>query len=139
MRILEQNKKNCIKIGLKIKKLKIWNPPLDPFYVKNGNKYMIMQCIFLKEIFLRNSLNRKSTKIRWKIKSPCTKQKHQFLHLRASCLETGRVTISQSNTNLYSVPMIIVNNIQKDSSTTTLVIERKPFCLQTDGNDNTIT
>ena len=39
--------------------------------------------------------------------------KHQFLHFRASCLEMGKVTLSQINTNLYSVPKINVFKIQK--------------------------
>ena len=37
----------------------------------------------------------------WKIYE--REHKHQFLHLRASCLEMGKVTISQINTNLYLV------------------------------------
>ena len=33
------------------------------------------------------------------------------LHLRASCLETGRVTNPLINTNLYILPRIIQNNM----------------------------
>jgi adenine-specific DNA glycosylase len=41
----------------------------------------------------------------WKIYE--REHKHQFLHLRASCLEMGRVTIPQINTNLYSVFLLL--------------------------------
>ena len=33
-------------------------PPFDPFYVKNSNSYIITLCIFLKGIFLRNTLKK---------------------------------------------------------------------------------
>jgi hypothetical protein len=39
------------------------------------------------------------------------------MHLRASYLKKGMVTIPQINTNLYSVTRIIVFKIQKDLST----------------------
>ena len=45
------------------------------------------------------------------------KQKHQFLHIRSSCLKIGRTTIPQTNTNfLNSVTKlrIFVLKIQND-------------------------
>ena len=45
------------------------------------------------------------------------KKKHPFLHLMTSCFDTGKVTVPQINTNLYSVQRIIVFKIQKDLST----------------------
>ena len=42
------------------------------------------------------------------------KTEHPFLHLMASCLETGMATIPKINTNIYSVPRIIVFKIQRD-------------------------
>ena len=61
------------------------------------------------------------------------KKKNPFLFLRASCLEMGRITIAQTNINLYSVLMIIVLKIQKDSSTTTY---RTETILPTDGRQH---
>ena len=40
------------------------------------------------------------------------------------------------NSNLSYVPRIIVLKFQKDRSTRTKVIPRKPFCLQTDDNNS---
>jgi hypothetical protein len=48
-----------------------------------------------------------------------------IFEIRASCLETGMVTISQINNNLYSMPLIIVFKIQKNWSTRTYIITRK--------------
>ena len=56
-----------------------------------------------------------------------------FLHLGASCLEMGRVTLPQINTNLYSVPRIFVLKIQNDPSTRNQVIILKPLCLHAEG------
>jgi hypothetical protein len=39
-------------------KKKIIIPPFDPFYVKNGNSYIMTLCTFLKGIFLRNALKK---------------------------------------------------------------------------------
>jgi hypothetical protein len=39
-----------------------------------------------------------------KINSPCVNNRNiQFFHLRASCVEKGKVAIPQININLYSV------------------------------------
>ena len=48
-----------------------------------------------------------------------------IFEIRASCLETGMVTIPQINNNLYSMPLIIVFKIQKNWSTRTYIITRK--------------
>ena len=64
------------------------------------------------------------------------KQKHPFLHLWASYLKTGSVTIPQINTNFYLVPRIIVLKIRKDLSTTANAITQTPFCQQTDDNND---
>ena len=53
------------------------------------------------------------------------------LHLGASGLETGRVTIPKIITHLYLVPRIIVFKNRKDPSFRTYVISWKPF-LSTD-------
>ena len=43
-----------------------------------------------------------SIKIRWKINSPCTKNRNiNFFHYTASCLETGRFTIPQIIDNVW--------------------------------------
>jgi hypothetical protein len=48
------------------------------------------------------------------------KTEHPFLHPMASCLETGMATIPKINTNIYSVPRIIVFKIQRDPSASIL-------------------
>jgi len=55
-------------------------------------------------------------------------------------LETGWATISEIISNLYYMPRIIVQNIQKDQSIKTIVIAQKPFCEHTsdETNDNDI-
>ena len=49
------------------------------------------------------------------------------MHLGASYLETGSATIHKTNTNLNSVPCIVIKIY-------TEVIAQKPLCLQTDEN-----
>ena len=49
-----QKDEKCIKIGWKYKKFKFVNP----FYVKNSNSYIIMLCMFLKEMFFRDALKK---------------------------------------------------------------------------------
>lgn len=59
------------------------------------------------------------------------KQKHPFLHIRASCLETGRATTPIINTNHnYTL------TIQKEQYSRPRFIARSPWYLQTDNNDN---
>ena len=69
---------------------------------------------------------KKNIKMRWKINSPCTGNKHKLLHLWASCLESGRVTIPQININLYFVSRIIMFKIQKDPSNRTYLSHGNP-------------
>jgi hypothetical protein len=49
-------------------------------------------------------------------------------------LETGWATISEIISNLYHMPRIIVQYIQKDQLIKTIVIAQKPFCLHTSNN-----
>jgi hypothetical protein len=51
-----------------------------------------------------------------KIDTPLDFKLSFILHLRASCLGTNRITLPKININRYSVPMIIVFNIQKEPS-----------------------
>ena len=62
-------------------------------------------------------------------------QKHKLLHLGASCLEMDTATILSINNNLNSVSRIFELNIQKDLSTITKVIVRKPRYSRTDSNN----
>jgi hypothetical protein len=57
----------CIKIGWKFKKFIFNYSPFDPFYVKNGNRYIMTLCMFLKGIFLRNALKKILIKNKWTI------------------------------------------------------------------------
>lgn len=62
--------KNFIKIGCKMNKFQFWNSPvLCPFHVKNCNSYIIILCMFLKGIFLRN-LKKKTHQKQMKNKLP---------------------------------------------------------------------
>ena len=58
-------------------------------------------------------------------------------HTRASCLETGKPTISQLISNLYQVSMIFVLKVQEDGSTRTKVMtEKRETIVSTDGRDH---
>ena len=67
-------------------------------------------------------------------------QKHPFLHLRASCLETGRITIPPNQYQpLFSAKDHCVQNSEEsvnyrsyhtETILSTEVITQKPFCLQ---------
>ena len=67
-------------------------------------------------------------------------QKHPFLHLRASCLETGRITIPPNQyQTLFSAKDHCVQNSEEsvnyrsyhtETILSTEVITQKPFCLQ---------
>ena len=76
-----------------------------------------MLCIFLERIFLRNSLKKKHLNQMKNKLSMKKQQKHPLFHLRASFSETGKVTITQINAYVYSMPRIIVFKTQKDPST----------------------
>jgi hypothetical protein len=54
--------------------INIWN---FPFYVKNGNSYIIMLCIFLKGIFTKEFITKKNSKSDEKhASSPCTNNRN---------------------------------------------------------------
>jgi hypothetical protein len=48
----------------------------------------------------------------------------------------SKVTISQINTNLYSVPKIIVLKIQLDLTTTNVDVKHMETIVSTEGSDN---
>jgi hypothetical protein len=104
---------------------KFWNLKFSlfgpPFFFKDGYSYIKTYAFFKRDSPIRNlSLNKPhQNQMKKKALDVQLKKKNPFLFLRASCLEMGRITIAQTNINLYSVLMIIVLKIQKDSSTTT--------------------
>ena len=82
----------------------------------------------LYQVFFPGKALRKLTIIRRVQNSPQTKKTETpFLLLGASCLKTGKATISKINTKLYFVPLIFVLKIQKDPST------RANYCAKSVG------
>ena len=57
----------------------------------------------------------------------------------ASCLETGGVTISICNSNLYLGPSSLVLNYNEDLSSRTNIITKKTLCLLTMSTTRSIT
>jgi len=56
--------KKALKLDENFKSSFFLIPPFDPFYVKNGNIYIMTLCMFLKGIFLRNALKKILIKIK---------------------------------------------------------------------------
>jgi hypothetical protein len=100
------------------------NPNLFIIYerISLSQKCIALLCNYYRFWHIRNPIGKKFQIFYFFIFHPILLinkgiQKHPFLHLGPLYFETGRITIPQINTKLYSVPRIIVIKIQKDPST----------------------